>query len=97
VSKPFSHARTGCTTPLNAPSAGRAPAQNSRLGLSVLEELEIYKIPAFRQTRARLASDLRVVLFSKSGFGSRLQEVARERDDLELIGSDQVVPDLLGR
>jgi hypothetical protein len=63
----------------------------------VLEELETYKIPALRQARARLASDLRIVLFSKSGFGSRLQEVARERDDLQLVGSDQVVADLLGR
>ncbi len=74
---------------------GECKWQNSQLGLSVLKELETYKIPALRQARARLACDLRIVLFSKSGFGSRLQEVAQQRDDLELVGSDQIVADLV--
>jgi AAA+ ATPase superfamily predicted ATPase len=75
---------------------GECKWQSSQLGLDVLEELETYKIPALRQAKARLAKDLSIVLFSKSGFGRRLVKAAEERDDLYLVAVDQLVGDLIG-
>ena len=62
----------------------------------MLEELETYKIPALRQAKARLAKDLSIILFSKSGFGRRLVKAAEDRHDLSLVAVDQVVGDLIG-
>jgi AAA+ ATPase superfamily predicted ATPase len=75
---------------------GECKWQSSQLGLDVLEELETYKIPALRQAKARLAKDLSIVLFSKSGFGRRLVKAAEERDNLYLVAVDQLVGDLIG-
>jgi Archaea bacterial proteins of unknown function len=43
------------------------------------------------QSKMRLAKDLSIVLFSKSGFGAKLVETAEERSDLLLVGVDQLV------
>lgn len=80
-----------------APWQTLGPFQRLRqLGMDVLEELETYKIPALRQAKARLTKDLSIILFSKSGFARRLVEAAEERDDLSLVGVDQLVGDLIG-
>lgn len=60
------------------------------LGLDVLRDLERYKLPALAE-QARLASALRIVLFSRAGFGDRLAAEARRRDDLLLVGPDELV------
>lgn len=73
---------------------GECKWRDSQLGLEVLEELETYKIPALRRSKARLAKDLSVVLFSKSGFGRKVVEAAEERADLSLVGVDRLVGDL---
>ncbi len=72
---------------------GECKWRTSQLGLDVLDELETYKIPALRQAKARLAKDLSIVLFSRSGFGRKLVQTAEERDDLSLVGVDQLVED----
>jgi AAA+ ATPase superfamily predicted ATPase len=74
---------------------GECKWRNSQVGVDVLEELDAYKIPALRQAKARLAKNLSIVLFSKSGFSRRLVQVAEERDDLSLIRVDQLVGDLI--
>jgi len=58
---------------------------------SVLADLERYKLPALRQAGARLAvSGPRILLFSKSGFGKGLVEQAANRDDVTLVGLDEL-------
>lgn len=76
---------------------GECKWQSSQLGLDVLVELERYKIPALRQSKARVAKDVSIVLFSKSGFGRSLVRAAEERDDVSLVVVDQLVGDLIGR
>jgi len=73
---------------------GECKWQNSRMGLDVLQALESYKIPALRQAGTRLAKDLSIVLFSKSGFARGLTEAAKERRDLSLVEIDHLVRDL---
>ncbi|MFN8132098.1 MAG: DUF234 domain-containing protein [Solirubrobacteraceae bacterium] len=69
---------------------GEAKWTASKLGLSVLTDLEKYKIPAVRQG-AKVAASPRIALFSKSGFGTRLQQEAASRADIQLIGAQDLV------
>ena len=66
------------------------------LGLDVLEDLERYKIPAMRQAKLRLARELAIVLFSKSGFSASLIRAAEDRDDLHLVDATHLATDLMG-
>ena len=75
---------------------GECKWQSRRLGFDVLVELETYKIPALRQSNARLAKELSIVLFSKLGFSRSLVRAAEARGDVCLIGVDQLVRDLIG-
>lgn len=68
------------------------------MDLEVLRALEIFKIPALRQGKVGLARPApRIVLFSKSGFARGLQEAARGRPDLRLVGVEELVADLVAR
>lgn len=61
----------------------------------VLDDLETYKIPALRQAGVKVAARPQIVLFSRSGFKPNIVEIAGERDDLRLVGLDELVRDLL--
>ncbi len=57
----------------------------------VLNDLETYKLPALRQDGLRVASPgAAILLFSKSGFKPNLAALADERDDVRLIGLDEL-------
>jgi len=61
----------------------------------VLANLDDHKLPALRHNKIGLAKDLRVLLFSRSGFNVSLQNAAKERPGLELLEARQVVQDLV--
>lgn len=76
---------------------GECRWRNRPLGLEALTNLETYKIPALREAKVRVAREsLSIVLFSKSGFGDGLVQVADERADIRLIGVDELIADLTG-
>jgi AAA+ ATPase superfamily predicted ATPase len=57
----------------------------------VLDDLERYKLPALRQDGARLPADgPLILLFSKGGFKDSLSAQAAGRDDVRLIGLDEL-------
>jgi AAA+ ATPase superfamily predicted ATPase len=57
----------------------------------VLGDLERFKIPALRQAGARFAAGgPTILLFSKSGFKDNLTAQAASRDDLRLVGLEQL-------
>ncbi|MBE2318982.1 ATP-binding protein [Solirubrobacter sp. CPCC 204708] len=60
----------------------------------VLRDLDDYKLPALRQSKAKVAKQPRILLFSRSGFERRLVEDAAERGDVELVDATQVCEDL---
>lgn len=65
------------------------------VSMSLLAEIEEYKLPALLQqsgVRAR-QSGPRIILFSRSGFTAGLKSRALERDDLRLVEVDELVPD----
>jgi len=67
------------------------------MGRQVLDDLEAYKLPAMRQARVKIASDGPLIaLFSKSGFDRLLVGAAAERDDVRLVGLDELVAGLTG-
>ena len=74
---------------------GECKWQTRQMGLNVLTELETYKIPALRQASARLArTAFSIVFFSKAGFSDGLVQAAADREDVHLVGIDQLVEDL---
>jgi len=74
---------------------GESKWSNKTLKLKVLEDLEEFKIPAMQQAGIKLGNELRIALFSKSGFAGDLREVAGSRSDVELVDVDRIVADLL--
>jgi AAA+ ATPase superfamily predicted ATPase len=66
-----------------------------QMGLDVLGDLESYKIPALRQAGARISSDAVIALFSRSGFATGLVRAAAARDDVLLLGPDEIAAALL--
>jgi AAA+ ATPase superfamily predicted ATPase len=60
-----------------------------------LDDLEAYKLPAMRQAKVKIATDgPMIVLFSKSGFDLRLVEIAAGREDVRLVGLEELVAGL---
>jgi AAA+ ATPase superfamily predicted ATPase len=58
---------------------------------NVLGDLETYKLPALRQDGLRVAAaGPAILLFSKGGFKPNLVALADERDDIRLIGLDEL-------
>jgi hypothetical protein len=64
------------------------------LARGVLRDLDDYKLPALRQTSAKVAKQPRLLLFSRSGFEEGLIREAAEREDVELVDASQVCEDL---
>jgi uncharacterized protein len=63
------------------------------LSVRILQQLDDSKIPALVQSGAKLdAGGPTTVLFSRSGFTAGLEQVARKREDLRLVGLGEVVP-----
>ncbi len=61
-----------------------------------LEDLEAYKLPAMLQGKVRFASGgPLILLFSRSGFSRSLVELAAGREDLRLVGLDELVGGLV--
>ena len=60
----------------------------------MLAALADYKLPALRQDAVRLAGDVEIVLFSRSGFTNGLIERARADTQLTLVNLDELVAGL---
>jgi AAA+ ATPase superfamily predicted ATPase len=75
--------------------AGECKWTSGQLTARVLEDIETYKLPALRQTGAKVAAQPLIVLFSRSGFKANLVELAADRKDLRLVELDTLVGDLL--
>jgi AAA+ ATPase superfamily predicted ATPase len=75
---------------------GECKWTKGQMPLSVLEDLDAYKIPAMREGKIRFAKDgPHIVLFSRSGFSDALKRLAEQRGDLTLVPVEQLVTDLL--
>jgi uncharacterized protein len=63
------------------------------ISVSLLGEIERFKLPALTQSGAKLevAGPL-IVLFSRGGFTDGLRKVAAERDDLRLVELAELIP-----
>lgn len=60
---------------------------------SLLGEIERYKLPALLQSGLKTSKEgPLIVLFARSGFTDRLEEVAEERAALRLVSLDELVP-----
>jgi AAA+ ATPase superfamily predicted ATPase len=63
------------------------------ISVSVLAEIERFKLPALAQSGAKIAKEgPLIVLFSRSGFTKGLRTVVAKRDDLRLVELAEVVP-----
>jgi AAA+ ATPase superfamily predicted ATPase len=60
-----------------------------------LEDLRQFKLPAMRQAKIGFAREgPLILLFSRSGFAKGLVEIAAEREDIRLVGLDELVEGL---
>lgn len=64
---------------------GEAKWTSKPMGMDVLADLENLKIPAMRQASLKVASDLKILLFSKSGYVQSLHRASTQRRDVELV------------
>jgi len=62
------------------------------LSVKILQELDDYKLPALRQSGAKLHADPEILLFARSGFTKGLREAAAGSERLHLIDLDDLVP-----
>lgn len=76
---------------------GECKWTRSRVPATVLHDVERYKIPALRQAGLKVAARPTIVLFGRSGFARNLVAEAAGRDDVRLMGVDEVVDDLMRR
>lgn len=70
---------------------GEAKWTSKAMGVSILRDLEGYKVPALRQDGFRIASDPWVVLLSRAGYSDDLRTRARDNDRLVLVNVEQVL------
>ena len=82
-------ARRGSVTLL-----GECKWTNAPMAQGVLRDIDEFKLPALRQSKAKVAKQPRILLFSRSGFDDGLLAAAAERDDVEFVGADSIVSDL---
>lgn len=73
---------------------GECKWTNKPLAFSALRDLDDFKLPALRQTTAKVAKQPLILLFARSGFEPELVEAAAARDDVELVEAAQVCRDL---
>ena len=71
---------------------GECKWTSRRMGVGILEDLDAYKLPALRQDGERLAEDLKILLFSRSGFTSGLREAARRDERVRLVELAELMP-----
>ncbi len=63
------------------------------VSVSLLGDIERYKLPALAQAGAKIRKDgPLIVLFSRSGFTDGLKSAAREREKLRLIELEELIP-----
>ncbi|MGH2894644.1 MAG: ATP-binding protein [Solirubrobacteraceae bacterium] len=75
---------------------GECKWTKGQMPLSVLEDLDAYKIPAMRESKIRFAKDgPHIVLFGRGGFSEPLKRRAEQRGNVALISVEQLVSDLL--
>ena len=71
--------------------AGECKWTAGRMTGKVLDDLERFKLPALRQAGARFAAGgPTIVLFAKSGFKQSLVDEAAGREDVRLVGLDEL-------
>lgn len=77
---------------------GECKWTSGRMTAKVLDDLERYKLPALRQAGARLAGGgPTILLFSKSGFKDSLVTEAAAREDVRLVGLEELDEGLQGQ
>lgn len=64
---------------------GEAKWRNKQMTADALTDLDKYKLPALQQDGYRVASPLRIVLFSRAGYSAGLQALAQSDDRVSLI------------
>ena len=70
----------------------------SPMARRTVEDLEAYKLPAMRQAKIRFAGEgPLILLFSRSGFRRSLVELAANREDVRLVGLEELVGGLMGQ
>jgi AAA+ ATPase superfamily predicted ATPase len=74
---------------------GECKWTTGRMKASVLASIEAYKLPALRQAGIKLTAEPQILLFSRAGFTASLEALAARRDDLRLVGLDELVDGLL--
>jgi len=68
------------------------------ISVSLLGDIEKFKLPALRQSGAKLRKGgPLIVLFSRSGFTAGLKRAAEGRGDLRLVGLEELIPGRAGR
>jgi len=70
----------------------------SPMARRTVEDLEAYKLPAMRQAKVRFVGEgPLILLFSRSGFRRSLVELAANREDVRLVGLEELVGGLMGQ
>ena len=64
---------------------GEARWRNSQMDLDYLREIEVFKLPALRQSGLTVTAKLTILLFSRSGYTPGLRAAAAAREDLVLV------------
>ena len=75
---------------------GECKWTNSPFPYGVLRDIDEFKLPALRQSRAKVAKQPKILLFSRSGFADAVREAAMNRSDVELVEAGDVVAQLAG-
>jgi len=69
---------------------GECRWRNKAMDGNVLREIEDYKLPALRQAGHEIDENLRILLFSRSGYSSTLKQADSENERLRLVRIDEV-------
>jgi uncharacterized protein len=64
---------------------GECRWRNKAMDAAVLDEISEYKLPALRQAGHQLASDPRILLFSKAGYNATLRRKAATNPNIRLV------------
>jgi len=69
---------------------GECRWRNKAMDGNVLREIEDYKLPALRQAGHEIDENLRILLFSRSGYSSTLKQADSENERPRLVRIDEV-------
>lgn len=70
---------------------GEARWTTAQMPASIVRDLDTFKVPALKQAGFKIASELRIVLWSKSGYSSSLVELARQDQRITLVDVEAVL------